>query len=107
LRFAGVPFKGWLDAIPPGGEFSDMDTDKRLRNDQSSPGEYSMIERLANFYVRTKESGKALTRGQTMSEYALILAAVALVVFVFYQTMGQSIDNMVEWGTIHNDLLSS
>jgi Flp pilus assembly pilin Flp len=40
-------------------------------------------------------------------EYALILAAVALVVFVFYQTMGQSIESMVEWGTIHNDLLSS
>jgi Flp pilus assembly pilin Flp len=42
-----------------------------------------------------------------MSEYALILAAVALVVFVFYQTMGQSIESMVEWGTIHNDLFSS
>ena len=42
-----------------------------------------------------------------MSEYALILGAVALVVFVFYQTMGQSIESMVEWGTIHNDLLSS
>jgi Flp pilus assembly pilin Flp len=42
-----------------------------------------------------------------MTEYALILAAVALVVFVFYQTMGQTIEGMVEWGTIHSDLLSS
>ncbi len=66
-----------------------------------------MMERLANLYLRTRESGKALTRGQTMSEYALILAAVAIVVFVFYQTMGQSIESMVEWGTIHNDLLNS
>ena len=42
-----------------------------------------------------------------MSEYALILAAVALVVFVFYEAMGQTIENLVEWGTIHNDLVAS
>jgi len=30
-------------------------------------------------------------RGQTMAEYALILAAVAVVVFVGYQTMGTTI----------------
>jgi len=42
-----------------------------------------------------------------MSEYALTLAAVALVVFVFYETMGQTIENLVEWGTIHNDLVAS
>jgi len=29
--------------------------------------------------------------GQTMTEYALILAAVAIVVFVTYQMMGQNI----------------
>jgi Flp pilus assembly pilin Flp len=66
-----------------------------------------MILRLAALFLWLRESRKALRRGQTMSEYALILAAVALVVFVFYQTMGQSIESMVEWGTIHNDLLSS
>jgi Flp pilus assembly pilin Flp len=84
-----------------------MDNYKRSRNDLSATGEYSIMERLAGRFVRFRESSKALARGQTMSEYALILAAVALVVFVFYQTMGQSIENMVEWGTIHNDLLSS
>jgi Flp pilus assembly pilin Flp len=66
-----------------------------------------MMERLARLFVRFRESRRALARGQTMSEYALILAAVALVVLVFYQTMGQSIESMVEWGRIHNDLLSS
>jgi Flp pilus assembly pilin Flp len=80
---------------------------KRSRDEFSVTGEYSMMGCLASIFVRFRESRKAFTRGQTMSEYALILAAVALVVFVFYQTMGQSIENMVEWGTIHNDLLSS
>ncbi|MGA9725318.1 MAG: Flp family type IVb pilin [Candidatus Binatus sp.] len=34
-------------------------------------------------------------RGQTMAEYALILAAVAVVVFVGYQTMGTTITQML------------
>ena len=34
-------------------------------------------------------------RGQTMAEYALILAAVAIVVFVGYQTMGTTITTML------------
>jgi Flp pilus assembly pilin Flp len=34
-------------------------------------------------------------RGQTMAEYALILAAVAVVVFVGYQTMGTTITAML------------
>jgi len=33
--------------------------------------------------------------GQTMTEYALILAAVAIVVYVTYQVMGQDIGSMV------------
>ena len=66
-----------------------------------------MMKRMLGLCVRLRESRKGLTRGQTMSEYALILAAVALVVFVIYQTMGQTIEGLVEWGTIHNDLLTS
>jgi Flp pilus assembly pilin Flp len=34
-------------------------------------------------------------RGQTMAEYALILAAVAVIVFVGYQTMGTTITTML------------
>ena len=34
-------------------------------------------------------------RGQTMTEYALILAAVAIVVYITYQVMGQDIGSMV------------
>jgi Flp pilus assembly pilin Flp len=34
-------------------------------------------------------------RGQTMTEYALILAAVAVVVFATYETLGQDINSLV------------
>ena len=33
--------------------------------------------------------------GQTMTEYALILSAVAVVVFIGYQTMGTDINNLL------------
>lgn len=38
---------------------------------------------------------RGLNKGQTMTEYALILAAVAIVVFVTYQVMGQDINSLV------------
>lgn len=34
-------------------------------------------------------------RGQTMTEYALILAAVAIVVYATYQVMGNDIGSLV------------
>jgi Flp pilus assembly pilin Flp len=34
-------------------------------------------------------------KGQTMTEYALILAAVAIIVFAVYQVMGQQITTLV------------
>jgi Flp pilus assembly pilin Flp len=34
-------------------------------------------------------------KGQTMTEYALILAAVAVVVFATYEVMGQDINSLV------------
>lgn len=66
-----------------------------------------MMKRMLNFFVVIHEASRGWRRGQTMSEYALILAGVAIVVFVAYETMGQAITSMVEWGTIHNDLMSS
>ena len=38
---------------------------------------------------------KAYRRGQTMTEYALILAAVAVVVFAGYQLLGTDINNLL------------
>ncbi len=46
---------------------------------------------LTRYYLKIREWG----RGQTMTEYALILSAVAIVVFVGYQTMGQKITALV------------
>ncbi len=46
------------------------------------------METLTKAYVKVREYGKKLTKGQTMTEYALILAAVAVVVFVTYEVSG-------------------
>ncbi len=53
------------------------------------------VERLAMLYVRLREFQKGLSRGQTMTEYALILAAIAVVVFVTYEAMGNDIGTLV------------
>jgi Flp pilus assembly pilin Flp len=46
-----------------------------------------------------------VNKGQTMTEYALILAAVAIAVFIAYKTMGNSITSMVQ--AISNQLTSA
>jgi len=50
-----------------------------------------MKEMLTRMYVKLRDYRK----GQTMTEYALILAAVAIVVFVVYEVMGQDIGTLV------------
>ena len=54
-----------------------------------------MKEQIARMYLRAREMGKRLSKGQTMTEYALILAAVAIVVFITYEVMGQDIGKLV------------
>jgi Flp pilus assembly pilin Flp len=46
---------------------------------------------ITDLVVRARE----YQRGQTMAEYALIMAAVAVVVFVGYQTMGSTITTLL------------
>jgi Flp pilus assembly pilin Flp len=48
---------------------------------------------LKRFSAKTQERHKGT--GQTMTEYALILAAIAIVVFVTYEVMGQDIGSLV------------
>jgi Flp pilus assembly pilin Flp len=50
---------------------------------------------LTRLYRKMNESQRSLSKGQTMTEYALILAAVAIVVFVTYEVMGQDIGSLV------------
>jgi Flp pilus assembly pilin Flp len=54
--------------------------------------------------VRLRESVRNLTSGQTMTEYAMILAGVAVVAFTAYEFLGQDINNLVSWQSIDNDL---
>ena len=46
---------------------------------------------ISRIFIRARE----LRSGQTMTEYALILAAVAVVVYVTYQILGQDINVLV------------
>lgn len=45
---------------------------------------------LTRFYVRVTER-----KGQTMGEYALIMAAVAVVAFAAYKLLGQDISTLM------------
>jgi Flp pilus assembly pilin Flp len=51
---------------------------------------------LTKLYVsgaeRMRRAGRA--KGQTMTEYALILAAIAIVTYLTYQVLGQDIGSM-------------
>jgi Flp pilus assembly pilin Flp len=49
------------------------------------------MDSLRSMYVKASE----FARGQTMTEYALILAAVAVVVYAGYQTMGTTITTLL------------
>jgi hypothetical protein len=42
--------------------------------------EEKVMEKITRMYLKAREMGKRLSKGQTMTEYALILAAVAIVV---------------------------
>jgi len=49
------------------------------------------MDTLRKMYVK----GNEFARGQTMTEYAMILAAVAVVVFAGYQTMGTTLTSLL------------
>jgi len=54
------------------------------------------LKTITSRYVRAREWLARLSEGQTMTEYALILAAVAVVVFVTYEVLGQDINGLVK-----------
>jgi Flp pilus assembly pilin Flp len=54
------------------------------------------MDTITRMYVKVRNLQlRNLRRGQTMTEYALILAAIAVVVFITYEVMGQDISTMV------------
>jgi len=54
-----------------------------------SQGEGAPVDYLRHLYISIRES----SRGQTMTEYALILAAVAVVVYAGYQSLGTHVNS--------------
>jgi Flp pilus assembly pilin Flp len=60
---------------------------------------------MNKFFIRVREWQKRLSKGQTMTEYALIMAAVAVVVFITYETMGQDIGSLVN--KVNTDLTTA
>jgi Flp pilus assembly pilin Flp len=59
-------------------------------------GGYVAMSVLTNLVLKTRERLVRKAKGQTMTEYALILAAVAIVVFITYEVMGQDISTLVQ-----------
>jgi Flp pilus assembly pilin Flp len=49
------------------------------------------MDKITGLWVKVRE----YQSGQTMAEYALILAAVAVVVFIGYQLMGTTITTLL------------
>lgn len=55
--------------------------------------------------ISLRERMHRLAKGQTMTEYALILAAVAVVVYLTYEAMGNDITTLVN--AIDTDLTNA
>ena len=52
------------------------------------------MEAVTKLFIRARESVVRNTRGQTMTEYVLILAAIAIVVYGTYTTLGNNVDSL-------------
>ena len=52
------------------------------------------MESVTKIFVRVRESVVRNARGQTMTEYALILAAIAVVVYGTYRALGNNIGSL-------------
>lgn len=63
------------------------------------------MEFATRMFVKAREWHKGLEKGQTMTEYALILAAVAVVVYLTYKAMGNDISTLVN--AVDSDLTNA
>src|ERR1700683_1256918 len=72
--------------------------DGQFFGQKTAAGGHGIMDKLTKMLVRMTEG----ERGQTMAEYALIVAAVAVIVFVAYKTMGTTITTLL--GTVNTQL---
>ena len=49
----------------------------------------------ASHFIRAREALVGLGRGQTMTEYVLVVTAIAIAVFGAYMLLGQDLSSMV------------
>jgi Flp pilus assembly pilin Flp len=49
---------------------------------------------MTQLFIRARESVVCNPRGQTMTEYTLILAAIAVVVFGIYRVLGNNVSSL-------------
>ena len=52
------------------------------------------MKSTTKLFIRARESVIRYAYGQTMTEYALILAAIAVVVYGTYRVLGNNIDSL-------------
>jgi Flp pilus assembly pilin Flp len=57
-------------------------------------GNRGHMMKTMEIYLRVREAGRRLMSGQAMTEYALILAAIAVVIFITYEVMGQDVGKL-------------
>lgn len=63
--------------------------------------------RLTALFIVLCEFRRRLSRGQTMTEYTLILATIAVACFAVYAITGQDINALVSWNQIDKDLTNA
>lgn len=63
------------------------------------------MEKITRMYLKARETVRRVNKGQTMTEYALILAAIAVVVYGAYQLLGTDIQKLVN--TVQTDLTTA
>jgi Flp pilus assembly pilin Flp len=54
------------------------------------------MDLMTKMFIHMRESVVRNTRGQTMTEYALILAAIAVVAFGSYRALGNNIGSLAK-----------
>jgi len=63
------------------------------------------MDRLLRATVRLRELHYGISRAQTMTEYALIMAAIAIAVFTAYSRMGSNVGSVVN--KVNSDLTAA